>query len=114
MPLACALAPTAPPVLPLPPCAPCSTWVELEKAKSIAPRLVNFIMTGDPDGKANDSGGSCCWPPRSMALVLGTRRQQAAKHTRAGIIAAAWALRMPLRRPSLAPQLSPSTDGLRT
>ncbi|EFN57988.1 hypothetical protein CHLNCDRAFT_142147 [Chlorella variabilis] len=33
-----------------------STWVELEKAKSIAPRLVNFIMTGDPDGKANDSG----------------------------------------------------------
>jgi hypothetical protein len=31
--------------------------VELEKPKQIAPRLVNYMMTGDPDGKNNEEHG---------------------------------------------------------
>lgn len=42
------------PVLTLPPL--CSEWVDITKAKSIATKLVNFLMTGHPDGHETEEG----------------------------------------------------------
>jgi hypothetical protein len=54
------------PALPCP--AACRVWVQLDKPKKIAKRLIDFIRTGHPEGEEMEEGGSafranwCCIP----------------------------------------------------
>lgn len=49
----------------------CREWVELDKPKTIAPRLANFILTGDVDGKEDEEGGPAALLGREAAGSAG-------------------------------------------